>query len=314
MTILVTGAAGFIGSNVSRRMIESNENVVGIDNFDDYYDRSIKETNLQNLKNLAGFKFYFADIRDYGKIKEIFMENKIDKVIHLAARPGVRASIGNSQIYNEINVSGTINLLDISCEEGVRNFIFASSSSVYGDCKKTPFREEYNCAKPMSPYALTKRTCEMLGYSYYHLHGLNFTALRFFSVYGPCGRPDMMPYRIFDSISTGKEINVYNKGQLKRDWTYIDDIVDGIILSSNRLLGYRIINLGKGEPIKLDKFINLTKNLIGKNPNIKYIDAPKSEMEITFADISRAKNLLGYKPKTSLEEGLNLMWEWFQSR
>ena len=250
MTILVTGAAGFIGSHLAERLLRRGDEVIGLDNFNDYYDPTRKRANERRLCAYPNFRMVEADVRDRERMFTLLAENKFSAVAHLAAMAGVRNAIEQPDLYVNVNLNGTQNVLDAArAAGGVGNFVLASTSSVYGNTEQVPFIETDSCDRPLQPYAAAKRAAEILGYSYHHLFGQNFTILRFFTVYGPNGRPDMMAYLLADSITKGKRIPLYDGGQMYRDWTYVDDTVSGIVAALDRPLGYEIINLGRGEPV-----------------------------------------------------------------
>lgn len=313
-TILLTGCAGFIGSHTAVQLRSRGDHVVGIDNLNDYYDPARKRSNLEVIAATPGgsFTFHHGDIRDRALLKQLFSDNHFDAVIHLAAMAGVRASMDDPHLYFDVNLIGTLNLLDATRDHKVGNFVFASTSSVYGDTKVIPFIESDLCDKPLAPYPTSKRAAEMLGYTYHHLYGVNFTALRFFTVYGTRGRPDMMAYKVLDSIFLGVEVPLYEGGNMFRDWTYVTDIAAGVVAASDRPLGYEQINLGRGEPCKLSDFVELVQSLAGGKANL--VNAPMVDADIpyTFADISKARRLLGYDPKVSVPEGVKAFWEWYR--
>ena len=312
MKILITGAAGFIGSHLCERLVSRGDTVITLDNFNDYYDPARKRENVYQLSNHSCFILREADICDEETINRIFAEHRPEAVVHLAAYGAVRFSIGRAKLYTDVNIGGSINLLEAAREIGVENFVFASTSSVYGNTKHLPFVETDPCNQPLAPYPASKRAVELMGYTYHHLHGLNFTALRFFNVYGPRGRPDMMPFIVTDSTVNQREIVLFDRGQMKRDWTYIDDIVSGIIAALDQPLGYELINLGRGEPIFMTDFVEIIERLVGQKAILATPPAPLSEPKITFADIDKARRLLRYNPQTSLRVGLCKFWEWYQ--
>ena len=237
---------------------------------------------------------------------------EFDVIAHLAAMAGVRYAVEHPEVYGEVNVNGTINMLDGARLNGVRSFVLASTSSVYGGTETIPFVESDPCNRPLQPYAATKKAGEVLGYSYHHLFDLDFTAVRFFTVYGPSGRPDMMAYKVLDSIFTGRQIPLYNDGQMHRDWTYIDDIAAGVVAALDRPLGYEIINLGRGEPVLLAEFVALLEKLAGKRANLVPAPMIPADVKYTYADISKARRLLGYNPQISVEEGVERFWHWYR--
>lgn len=308
MSILITGVAGFIGSHTAKEILkDKNANIVGIDNFNSYYNPEFKEENIKGLK----IRIYRGDIRDAALLGKIFSENKIDKIIHLASMVGVRYSIENPEIYQDVNVRGTLNMLEMARKHKCRKFIFGSSSSVYGNNRKVPFSENDNVDNPISPYAATKKSAELLCYTYHYLYNLPVVCLRFFTVYGPNGRPDMAPYKFTEAISKGREIDVYGDGETRRDYTYVTDIVDGIIKSLGLDDGYEIINLGGSNPIELNKFIGIIEKNLGKKAEISRKPMQPGDVMQTYADISKAKRLLGYSPKVNIEEGMRLFCGWF---
>lgn len=307
MSILVTGAAGFIGSWTARGLLEKGHNVIGIDNFNDHYNPEFKESNIKDLR----IKLYKEDIRDYDKLKKIFEEDKIDRIVHLAAMVGVRPSIANPFIYEEVNIRGTLNLLELARLNNIKKFVFASSSSVYGNRDKTPFSEEDKTNSPISPYAATKKSGELICCAYSHLYKIPAVCLRFFTVYGPCGRPDMAPYKFVDRIARGKEIEMYGDGSTRRDYTYIADVVSGVLKSVDLDANYEIINLGCGNPVKLKDFIVVIENNLGKKAKIVRKEMQPGDVKQTYADISKAKKLLGYAPKTKIEEGMKTFCDWY---
>ncbi len=325
--ILLTGAAGFIGSHTADALLARGDQVIGLDNLNDYYDPARKEANLAEVKEgLAQkgksdqFTFIKGDIRDPKIIKEIFTSYQFDSVVHLAAMAGVRVSIDNPHLYYDVNVTGTLNLLDAAIKrEGskagtkhIPAFVFASTSSVYGNTKVIPFKEDDFCDRPLAPYAASKRASEMLGFSYHHLYGVPFTNLRFFTVYGPRGRPDMMAYKVLDNIFFDQEVPLYNSGQMHRDWTFVEDIAAGILGAVDRPLGYEIMNLGRGEPVLLAEFVSFIEQLVGKKANLVPTPMLDADIAYTFADISKTKDLLGYDPTVSVKEGVTRFWEWYQ--
>lgn len=309
--ILVLGGAGFIGSNTIKKLLNLNYFVVCVDNFNDYYDPKIKERNIEKFLENKNFKLYKEDVCNFSKMEEIFKKEKFDKVCHLAARVGVRPSIEDPFLYEKVNVGGTLNMLELSRIYKIKNFVFASSSSVYGNNKKIPFSENDNVDLPISPYAATKKTCELFAYTYHHLHNLKCTGLRFFTVYGPCGRPDMAPFLFVDAIYKNKEIKKFGNGTAKRDYTFIDDTTGGIISAIEKDLDYEIINLGNNKPVELNYFINLIEKLLNQKAKIKECPKQLGDMDVTYADISKAQRLLNYDPKISIEEGMKKFVEWY---
>ena len=312
MKILITGAAGFIGSHLCERLLDRGDTVIALDNFNDYYDPVRKRENVHQLSNYSCCILCEGDICDEETINRIFVEHKPEVVVHLAAYGAVRYSIGRARLYTDVNIGGSINLLEAAREIGVGNFVFASTSSVYGNTKHLPFVETDPCNHPLAPYPASKKAVELMGYTYHHLHGFDFTVLRFFNVYGPRGRPDMMPFIVTDSILNQREIVLFDGGRMKRDWTYIEDIVEGVIAAIDKPLGYELINLGRGEPVLMTDFVEIIEGLIGASAILSTPPAPLSEPKITFADITKARRLLDYHPQTSLATGLYKFWEWYQ--
>jgi UDP-glucuronate 4-epimerase len=315
--LLITGGAGFIGSNLIEELLGSGrffKNIICIDDFNDYYDPKIKYGNISGFRDDPGFILYEADITDLPAINDIFKKHSIDMVIHLAARAGVRPSIKNPGLYWEVNIGGTLNLLELCREYGVKKFIFASSSSVYGNNKKTPFSEEDCVDFPISPYAATKKSGELLCYNYHHLYNISVFCLRFFTVYGPRQRPEMAIHKFTRLIDSGTEVPVYGRGDSSRDYTYIDDIVSGLEESIKIVKGYEIINLGNSKPVKLLDLIRIIEENIGKKAIIREINSQPGDVDTTFADITRAKKLLKYSPETALESGIRKFVKWFREQ
>jgi len=309
--VLVTGAAGFIAGHLARQLLERGEHVVGLDNFDPYYSPDIKRRNVARLSAHPRFAFCEGDVRDARAISTLVRENEIDRIVHLAALAGVRASIERAADYQAVNVGGAISLLDAARATGVGQFVFISTSSVYGAGTPVPFAESAAADRPLAPYPASKRAAEMLAYAYHNLFGLNVTCLRLFTVYGPHVRPDMMLYQVAESATTGREVVMFGDGKMRRDWTYVSDIVAGIVAALDRPLGYDILNLGRGEPVLLADFVAAVEQLAGRQANIVRRPTPASEPPITFADITRARRLLAYEPRVSVNQGLSLFWEWY---
>lgn len=311
MQILVTGGAGFIGSNLIERLLEEGYEIVCLDNFNDYYNPEIKRNNIKSFLRERFFKLVEADIRDKDTLKRIFEKYKFQNVIHLAAQAGVRLSLKQPNLYVDVNVNGTLNLLELSKEYKIKNFVFGSSSSVYGATKEIPFSEEGKL-KPISPYGVSKRTGELLCYTYNHLYNLSVTILRFFTVYGPRQRPDMAIHKFTKLIDEGKEIYLYGNGETSRDYTYISDIVEGIISALNNDFNYEIFNLGNSNPITLSHLISLIERNLNKTAKIKYLPEQPGDPSVTFADISKSKRILNYNPKIKIAEGIKNFIEWYK--
>ena len=314
-TLLVTGTAGFIGSNTAKALLARGDVVVGFDNLNDYYDPARKQANLAEIEHSPGaerFQFVKGDIRDRAQIARLFAEHRFDAIVHLAAMAGVRVSIEDPHLYYDVNLIGTLNLLDAARDAHSGNFIFATTSSVYGATQQFPFVETDSCDRPLAPYPASKRAAEMLGFTYHHSFGLNFTGLRFFTVYGPRGRPDMMAYKVLDNIFFDKQVPLYNGGQMYRDWTFVDDIVAGITAAVDRPLGYEIINLGRGQPVLLADFVRVVERLAGQRARLVPAAMMDADIAYTYANIDKARRLLDYSPQVSVEEGVTRFWQWYQ--
>jgi UDP-glucuronate 4-epimerase len=316
-TVLVTGAAGFIGSNIAEALLRRGDRVVGLDNFDPYYDPALKRRNLAELLAMlpspGAFELVEGDIRDRELVRELCARSGFDAVVHLAALAGVRASVGNAARYFDVNVGGSINLLDAAVEQRVPQFVLASTSSVHGDTQRLPFVEDDPCDRPLAPYPASKRSCELLAYSYHRLHGLQVTATRFFTVYGPRNRPDMMASMLIESVVHGTPVTLYERGQLKRDWTYVSDIAQGVLAAVDKPLGYEIVNLGRGEPVLLADFVEMFESLAGRKAVLRDEPMPAADMRTNFANVDKARRLLGYEPKTSVRDGVARLWDWYRA-
>lgn len=314
-TYFITGGAGFIGSSLTKRLLEEGNRVITIDNFCDFYDPSLKEKNILEFQNNANYKLYRGDIRNQDVIQTIFDENKIDVVMHLAAMAGVRPSIEDPVLYQEVNCLGTQNILEGMKAYHVSNLVMASSSSVYGNCKEVPFREDMIVDYAISPYAATKKANEVMTHVYHKLFDMNVIMLRFFTVYGPKQRPDLAINKFTRLMLNGEEIPMFGDGSTSRDYTYIDDIVDGICRSCNYVMEhekvYEILNIGSNHPISLKEMIETIGNVLGIDPNIKQLPMQPGDVDRTYADITKAKKILGYEPKTSFEEGIKKFVSWY---
>lgn len=315
-TYLITGGAGFIGSSLSERLVKEGNKVVAIDNFCDFYNPKIKENNVKELIKNSNFKLYRNDIRDKEAVKKIFEENNIDIVMHLAAMAGVRPSIENPVLYQEVNCMGTQNILEEMKAHNIKNLVMASSSSVYGNCKEVPFKESMVVDFAISPYAATKKANEVMTHVYHKLFDFNVIMLRFFTVYGPKQRPDLAINKFTRLMLEDKEIPMFGDGTTSRDYTYIDDIVDGIIRSCNYVENndnvYEILNLGNSSPVSLKEMIDIIGQVVGVEPKIKQLPMQPGDVDRTFADVSKAKELIGYNPKTSFKEGIENFVNWYK--
>jgi len=314
MKVLVTGAAGFIGSHLAEKLAQRGDDVVGLDNFNDYYDPAKKRANEARLNAYPNFKMIEADIRDRERMFTIFKDEKFEAVGHLAAMAGVRNAVKFPDLYVEVDLNGTQHLMDAGRANDLGNFVMASTSSVYGNTTQIPFIETDPCDRPLQPYAAAKRASEILGHSYHHLFGFNFTALRFFTVYGPNGRPDMMAYLVAESVTKGIQIPLYEGGNMWRDWTFVGDIADGVIAALDRPLGYEIINIGRGEPTLLKDFVEMIEKLAGNKANVIHKPKLAADFVRNQADISKARRLLNYNPQVSVPEGVKAFWDWYVSQ
>ena len=309
-TILVTGAAGFIGWRTAKFLLESGFNVVGIDNMNNYYDVRLKEWRKKDLEKYENFRFFEIDIENLGALKVLFDNFDFDAVLNIAARAGVRYSMENPHVYLQTNAQGTLNLLEMMKEKGIKKMVLASTSSLYAG-QPMPFKETLPVNTPISPYAASKKAAEVMAYTYHHLYDMDITVVRYFTVYGPAGRPDMSIFRFIKWIDEGTPIKLFGDGSQARDFTYVDDIAKGTILAM-KPLGYEIINLGGGKnPISLKTIIEKIENLLGKKAKIEYRPFHKADMKETWADIEKAEKLLGWKPKIDIDEGLKRTVEWY---
>ena len=316
MTILVTGCAGFIASNVCGQLLDGGESVVGVDNFNDAYDVRLKHWRMAPLTAHANFRFYQRDISDLVGIRSVFVDQKkrqdppFTSVINLGGRAGIRYSVHDPWVYLQANTLGTLNLLELCKDFGVKKFVLASTSSVYGDDTPQPFKEDSNTSRPLSPYAASKKAAEGLVYTYHHLYGLDATVLRYFTVYGPAGRPDMGVFIFSQAIAEGKTITVFGDGQQQRDFTFVDDIARGTI-AATRPLGYETINLGNDRPVKVAEIISMLEDCIEKKAVIEYGPENPTDVQSTWASIERAEGLLGWRPQVAIEEGLRRSVDWY---
>lgn len=306
--VLVTGAAGFIGARTVEKLLEQKIEVIGIDNLNDYYDVRLKEERKTNIAK-KGCQFIQMDIEDKSALKKLFSENKFDVIFNLAARAGVRYSMENPAVYMSTNAQGTLNILESMREFNVPKLVLASTSSLYAG-QPMPFKEDLPVNTPISPYAATKKAAEVMAYTYHYLYKIDVSVVRYFTVYGPAGRPDMSPYIFSEALLKGEEIPVFGDGTQSRDFTYVDDIADGTILAAKNV-GYEIMNLGGGNnPYTLNQMIQMMEKISGKKAKVNFGKTVKGDMDVTWADISKAKSLLGWSPKVCFEDGLRKTIEW----
>lgn len=313
MTILVTGGAGFIGSHLVDRLLKEGHRVMALDNFDDFYDPKMKRRNLAQASLHPSFRLIEGDLRDEGLLEKTLREGKVQAVVHLAARAGVRPSIQDPILYAEVNLRGTLCLLEACRRNGVGRFIFASSSSVYGNNPKVPFSEDDPVDHPISPYAATKKGGELLCHTYHHLYGLDIACLRYFTVYGPRQRPEMAIHRFTRQIHRGEKIALFGRGDSQRDYTYIDDAIEGTLLALDRKHGYEIYNIGESQTISLSELVAILEKILGKPALIEHRPAQPGDVERTYADIRKSQQRLGYRPKVKIEEGLTRFVQWYLS-
>ncbi len=308
---VVTGAAGFIGSHLCERLLAENREVVGVDNFDDFYDPEIKRRNISKCVANKNFQLIEADIRDAAAMDKVVADG-VDVIIHLAAKAGVRPSIEQPLLYADVNINGTMVLLEAAKNHKINKFIFASSSSVYGNNKKVPFAESDNVDFPISPYAATKKTGELICHTYHHLYKIDLTCLRFFTVYGPRQRPDLAIHKFAKFIEQNQPIPVFGDGTMMRDFTYIDDIIDGVTGAIKNCKGYNIYNLGESRPISVNDFIIELEKALGKKAVRENLPLQPGDVDRTYADVTRAVNELGYNPRTTIQQGLAKFISWLR--
>lgn len=314
MKLLVTGGAGFIGSHLVERLLAGGNDVLVLDDFDDYYDPAMKRENVRAASDSPRWKLVEGDIRDAALVERTFAEFGPDQVVHLAARAGVRPSIELPVLYQDVNVGGTQILLEAARKAGVRKFLFASSSSVYGDESRVPFCENDPVDRPVSPYAATKRAGELLGHTYWHLHGMAFWGLRFFTVYGPRQRPEMAIHKFTRLIDEGQEVPQYGDGSSRRDYTWIEDIIDGVMAAVERIEGYEILNLGESKSTPLAELIDMIARELGKPARIRRLPFQPGDVQVTYADISRAAARIGYAPRCPVETGVPRFVAWYREQ
>ena len=310
--VLVTGGAGFIGSHLCEALLQRGDAVVALDNFDDFYDPATKRANLAVSLESRQFSLAEGDIRDADLVQRL--AHDADAIVHLAARAGVRPSIERPLLYQDVNVAGTMAVLEAARKHSVQRFIFAGSSSVYGNNEKIPFSESDNVDRPISPYAATKKAGELLCHTYCHLHGIGMTCLRYFTVYGPRQRPDLAIHKFTRLIEAGEPIPVFGDGSMMRDFTYIDDIIAGTVAAIDRCDGYHVYNLGESTPIRLSDLIAAIETAVGRKAVINRLPPQPGDMDRTYADVTRARKELGYQPSTDLDTGLARFVEWFRNR
>jgi len=314
VTILVTGAAGFIGSHIAQAFIARGECVIGLDNLNDYYSPARKRANLTEIGQSPNWRFVEGDIRDVEMLRTLFAAERPEKIIHLAAMPGVPYSMKHPLLYEDVNIRGTLNLLEMAREFETKKLVLASTSSIYGATDKIPFVETDPTDRPLAPYPATKKACEVLAYTYHHLYGIQCAVLRLFNVYGPRGRPDMAPWKFTEAIATGCEFTLYDEGRPRRDWTFISDIVPGILAAADLDMGYEIFNLGRGQPVLMRDFVTALEAIIKRPARWRNAPLPSTDMTVTFADTTKARRMLGYSPHVSIEEGLTQFWNWYRSQ
>lgn len=310
--ILVTGGAGFIGSHLSRRLLDRGDRVTVIDDFNDFYDPALKRRNVALFLDQPSYHLVEGDIRDAKLVNTLFRENRFDGVVHLAARAGVRPSLQQPILYEETNCIGTLNLLEAARLDGPDTFIFGSSSSVYGINEKVPFAENDEVNQPISPYATTKRTGELICFNYHHLYRMNITCLRFFTVYGPAQRPEMAIHKFTNLLAKGDPIPMFGDGSSRRDYTYIDDIVDGVVASLDLAAPFEIINLGGAQTTSLAELVRWLAEELAVEARIEYLPDQPGDVPITYADVAKANRLLGYSPKIPIREGLSRFVAWYR--
>ncbi|GIV95580.1 MAG: epimerase [Herpetosiphonaceae bacterium] len=314
MTYLITGGAGFIGSHLVEALLRRGERVVCLDNFNDYYSPDRKWRNITVAQSYPGYSLVQGDVRDRDLVEAIFAQHRPDYVAHLAAMAGPRPSTRNPQLYESVNVGGTVNLLSVAARHGVKGLVLASTSSVYGK-SPTPWSEESSTDRPLSPYAATKKAAEVISYTFHHQYGIPTRVVRFFTVYGPRGRPDMTPHLFVDAMVAGRPITLYEGGVgVYRDWTYIDDIIGGVLAALDSHIPYDIFNLGNANPVQLCDFITALEQITGYRAMIEPRPLPAADPPITYANTEKAQRLLGFQPSTTLEEGLSHFWLWYQEK
>jgi UDP-glucuronate 4-epimerase len=312
MEILVTGGAGFIGSHTVEALLARGERVIALDNFNDFYDPERKRRNVAPFLSNPNFRLVQGDIRDRTMLEHLFTTEPIRRIVHIAAMANPRFSIKNPQLYEEVNVTGTLNLVELAVRQGVQHFVFASSSSIYGADAPVPYKEDARTDRPLSPYAATKKMAEVLLYTFHYLYGLPVTVLRFFTVYGERGRPDMAVYLFTDWIARNQPVRLFGDGSQSRDYTYVKDTVSGVIAALDRPSGYQTFNLGNSNPQTNAHLIEVIEGTLGKKAVIEKLDYPSADPIITCADITRARADLGYNPQVPLQEGVSRFVRWYE--
>jgi UDP-glucuronate 4-epimerase len=309
VTVLVTGGAGFIGSHLTRALLASGEPVVCLDNFNDYYSPARKRANIAPFLNHPAYTLVEGDIRSAETVHEVFARHRPARVAHLAAMAGIPPSVRDPVLYEQVNVGGTVQLLKAAAEHGVRTFVLASSSSVYGATTRVPFREDDPADRPLAPYAATKRAAELMAHTYHHLHGLSVIVTRFFNAYGPAVRPDLATAIFVAAVHRGETLKL--RGNVRRDYTYVEDTVAGVMAALDWTGGYEIVNLGNAHPVSMTEFIAAIERVVGKPARIEHLPPLPADAPVTYADLGKAERLLGYRPRTSLAEGLARTYDWY---
>jgi len=314
MRVLITGGAGFIGYHLAAALIGRHDRVGLLDNFNSFYDPEIKRQNVRDLQAVGDAPVHAVDILDRDNLRRVFEETHPEAVVHLAAWAGVRPSLEQPDLYAAVNVTGTVNMLEMAKEYSVGCFIFGSSSSVYGGSTRVPFTEDDPVDRPVSPYAATKRAGELLCHTYSHNFSMRITCLRFFTVYGPRQRPEMAIHKFARLMSEGKEVPIFGQGDSRRDYTYVQDIVDGILAAMEANFQFEIVNLGESQTIPLLELVTYLEDALGKKARLRFLPDQAGDMKVTYADITRARHLLGYNPRTPIKEGIELFAEWFKKQ
>jgi UDP-glucuronate 4-epimerase len=311
--VLVTGGAGFIGSHLTRRLLARGDRVTALDSFNDFYDPALKRANVEPFRAEPGYRLVAGDIRDAGLVEGLFAGGGFTAVVHLAARAGVRPSLAEPVLYEDVNCIGTLRLLEAARRHGPETFVFGSSSSVYGINEKVPFAEDDPVDRPISPYATTKRTGELLCFNYHHLYGLKTACLRFFTVYGPAQRPEMAIHKFTDLLARGRAVPMFGDGGSRRDYTYIDDIIDGVVAALDLAPGFEILNLGGADTTSLSDLVRWIAEELGVEPRIEHLPPQPGDVPITYADVAKAERLLGYSPQVPIREGLSRFVAWYRA-